>query len=388
MPMKAPRQPGLFDVEERAAQLTDMGDPLVGLKARIDWEAFRPDLVRVHDKDRKSNAGAKPIDVVLMFKVLVLQQLHNLSDDGIEYQVRDRFSSMRFLGLQLEGRVPDAKTVWLFRERLKALDLVERLFAGFHQQLATQGYVARAGQMVDATFVEVPGQRNTREENAQIKAGEVPEAWDEPEGKAMRRQKDTEARWTKKNHGRHYGYKNHINADQQHKLIQSYAVTAASVHDSQVFDGLLDQTIGMDGNKRPVYADSAYRSEAQEQRLVDAHIDSHVCEKGSRGRPLTDAQKGSNRIKSKVRARVEHVFGAQAQMGGHVVRTVGLQRAKVKIGLMNLVYNMIRLVQLIKRDRKPEQPGIKGQWQGSCAQCGIKGRKTFSKDGFATRIDA
>lgn len=352
--MKPPCQPGLFDVEERAAQLTDMGDPLVGLKARIDWEAFRPDLVRVHDKERKSNAGAKPFDVVLMFKVLVLQHLHNLSDDGIEYQIRDRFSFMRFLGLQLEGRVPDAKTVWLFRDRLKALGLVEVLFARFHQQLAKQGYIAQAGQIVDATFVEVPRQRNSREENAQIKAGEVPPAWDgaDPKSKAMRRQKDTDARWTKKNHERHYGYKNHINADQQHKLIQRYAITTASVHDSQVFDELLDQTIDTDGNKRPVYADSAYRSEAQEQRLADTKMGSHICEKGSRGEPLTDGQKESNRIKSKVRARVEHVFGAQAHMGGHLVRTIGLQRAKVKIGLMNLVYNMIRLVQLIKLNAK------------------------------------
>jgi transposase len=204
--MKQPRQPGLFDVEERAAQLTEMGDPLVGLNARIDWEAFRPDLNRVHEKNRKSRAGAKPIDVVLMFKVLMLQQLHNLSDDRIEYQIRDRFSFMRFLGLQLEDRVPDAKTVWLFRDRLKALSLVEVLFARFHEQLANQGYVARAGQMVDATFVEVPRQRNTREENAQLKAGEVQEAWDEPEAKAKRRQKDTDARWTKKNQERHYGY--------------------------------------------------------------------------------------------------------------------------------------------------------------------------------------
>jgi transposase len=196
--MKPPRQPGLFDVEERAAQLADMGDPLVGLKARIDWEAFRPELSRVHDKDRKSNAGAKPIDVVLMFKVLVLQQLHNLSDDRIEYQIRDRFSFMRFLGLQLEDRVPDAKTVWLFRDRLKELSLVEARFSRFHEQLANQGYVARAGQVVDATFVEVPRQRNTREENAQLKAGEVPEAWDKPEAKAKRRQKDTDARWTKR----------------------------------------------------------------------------------------------------------------------------------------------------------------------------------------------
>ncbi len=350
--MKQPRQPGLFDVEERAAQLTEMGDPLVGLNARIDWEAFRPDLNRVHEKDRKSKAGAKPFDVVLMFKVLVLQQLHNLSDDKIEYQLRDRFSFMRFLGLQLEDRVPDAKTVWLFRERLRGLNLVDVVFAGFHQQLAEKGYIARAGQMIDATFVEVPRQRNTREENAQLKAGEVPEAWDKPEAKAKRRQKDTEARWTKKNDEKHYGYKNHINADQQHKLIQSYAVTPASVHDSQVFDELLDQSEAPDGNKRAVYADSAYRSQDQERRLADAQIDSQVCEKGTRGKPLTEEQKQANRTKSKVRARVEHVFGAQAAMGGHLVRTIGLQRAKVKIGLMNLVYNMMRLVQLIKRDMK------------------------------------
>jgi len=344
------RQPGLFDVEERAAQLTKMGDPLVGLKARINWEAFRTELSRVHEKDRKSQAGAKPFDVVLMFKILLLQQLHNLSDDGIEYQIRDRFSFMRFLGLQLEDRVPDSKTVWTFRERLKGLDLVEVLFARFHEQLAEQGYVARAGQMIDATFVEVPKQRNTREENAQIKAGQVPEAWDKPEAQAKRRQKDTEARWTKKNDEKHYGYKNHINADAGNKLIQSYSVTHAAVHDSQLFDVLLDQTIDADGNKRAVYADSAYRSEAQEQRLADADIESQVCEKGTRGKPLTDEQKLSNRTKSKVRARVEHVFGAQATMGGHLVRTIGLQRAKVKIGLMNLVYNMKRLVQLIKRD--------------------------------------
>jgi len=122
-----------------------------------------------------------------MFKVLVLQQLHNLSDDKIEYQIWGRFSFMRFLGLQLEGRVPDAKTVWLFRGRLKGLILIDVLFAGFHLQPAERGYITRAGQMIDATFVEVPRQRHTREENARIKAGEAPESWDQPEAKAKRR---------------------------------------------------------------------------------------------------------------------------------------------------------------------------------------------------------
>ena len=345
-------QPGFFDTAERTAKLTQMGDPLVGLNERINWEAFRPDLTRVHEKERKSNAGARPIDVVLMFKLLVLQQLHNLSDDRIEYQIRDRLSFMRFLGLQLEDRVPDAKTVWLFRERLKELKLVEVLFARFDEQLAALGYVARAGQMIDATFIEVPRQRNGREENAKIKAGETPAEWLEESAKPMLRQKDMDARWTKKNEEKHYGYKNHVNADQAHKLVHSYAVTDAAVHDSQVFEALLDQTVDEDGHKRALYADSAYRSQEKEAKLAADKITSRICEKGARNHPLTEEQKASNKEKSKVRARVEHVFGAQAQMGGHIVRTIGRLAAQVKIGMMNLVYNMVRLGQLLRRDRR------------------------------------
>ena len=345
--MKPYSQPGFFDKLNRTAKLTEMGDPLVELNGLIDWEAFRPDLLRVHDKERKSQAGAKPKDVVLMFKILVLQQLHNLSDDRIEYQIRDRLSFMRFLGLQLEHTVPDANTVWLFREKMRPLHLEKVLFDRFHEQLAKRGYVAKAGQMIDATFVEAPKQRNPREENALIKADAVPIDWTQNK----RCQKDVDARWTKKNDEKHYGYKNHIHADQANKLVQDYVVTDAAVHDSQVFEVLLDQSIDADGNKRAVYADSAYRSKEHEASLAAANMPSHICEKGVRGSPLTHDQKESNRLKSTVRARVEHVFGAQAQMGGHIVRIIGLGRAKLKIGMMNLVYNMKRLVQLMRRDR-------------------------------------
>jgi IS5 family transposase len=224
------------------------------------------------------------------------------------------------------------------------------LFARFHEQLAGHGYVARNGQMVDATFVEVPRQRNNREENALIKEDAVPIEWGKSTHKLA--QKDTDARWTKKNNENHYGFKNHINADQEHKLIQAYTVTDAAVHDSQVFDELLDQTEDAEGNKRAVYADSAYRSKATEEKLSQDGITSQICEKGTRAAALTEEQKEANRKKSKVRARVEHVFGAQNAMGGHLVRTIGLLRAQVKIGMMNLVYNMVRLMQLLKRDAK------------------------------------
>ena len=352
MPMNTYLQPSFFDVETRTAKLTEMGDPLVGLNARIDWEAFRSDLNRVHNKARKNNAGARPHDVILMFKILVLQQLHNLSDERIEYQIRDRLSFMRFLGLQLESKVPDAKTVWLFREYLKELNLMEALFNRFHEQLAQRGYVAKAGQMIDASFVEAPKQRNTRKENALIKENAIPIEWGKDDKTRLYKltQKDTDARWAKKGNEIHYGFKNHINADQTHKLIQTYTVTDAAVHDACAMDDLLDTRADANGAKRPVYADSAYRSTEREAALAEQNITSQICEKGNRGHPLTEVQKIANRAKSKVRSRVEHIFWAQAQMGGLWVRTIGLLRAKVKIGMMNLVYNMMRLVQLIRRD--------------------------------------
>ncbi len=230
------------------------------------------------------------------------------------------------------------------------MKLVDELFARFHEQLAARGYAAQAGQMIDAAFVEVPRQRNTLEENAQVKAGETPADWQMPVNKPKLRQKDVDARCTKNNTESHYGFKNHINADQGNKLVQSYDVTDAAVHDSQVVEALLDHSEDEGGKKRAIYADSAYRSQEKEASLATANIASQICEKGARNHPLTAAQKASNTEKFRVRVRVEHVFGVQAQMGGHIVRTIGLLRARVKIGMMNLVYNMMRLRQLLRRD--------------------------------------
>src|SRR4030067_892573 len=172
-------QPGFFDLAERHDKLTQMRDPLVVLKKEIDWEAFRADLAKMHEKNRKSAAGDKTWEGGRMFKVLILQQTYNLSDEQIEYQIRDRLSFMRFLGLRMEDKVPDAKTVWLFREHLATHGLAEKLFARFHEQLARQGFVAKGGQMIDATFVEVPRQRNSRLDNEKIKAGVQPKDGDE-----------------------------------------------------------------------------------------------------------------------------------------------------------------------------------------------------------------
>jgi transposase, IS5 family len=258
----------------------------------------------------------------------------------LEYQILDRLTFMRFLGLGPGERVPDAKTIWLFREQLKEAGLVGDLFKGFEQHLKASGFVARKGQIVDASIVSVPKQRNTREENALIKEGGKPEDWSEPK----HRQKDTDARWLRKNGKNYYGYKNHINVDVKNKLIRGYAVTDASVHDSQVFDDLLQE----DNRSRDVYADSAYRSEESLEMLRRQGYREHLQRKGYRHRKLTDWEKRGNHTRSKIRSRIEHVFGVQAMMAGELVlRTIGIARAWVKIGLRNLAYNMFRFQTLV-----------------------------------------
>lgn len=329
-------QSGFFDLEDRHALLEKLGDPLPKLNRVVDWEAFRPTLAKVYDKARKSKAGRKPYDVVLMFKILVIQHLYNLSDDQVEYQIRDRYSFCRFLELTPEGRVPDGKTVWLFRERLKELDLVDELFAALMLEIEAAGFIPKRGQIVDASMVQAPRQRNSRQENEAIKRGEMPEGWEDQPNKL--RQKDREARWTKKHGKTFYGYKNHVGIDREHKLVRHFEVTDASVHDSQVLDVLLDQT----NTSADVWADSAYRSKEREEALARQGYRSHIHTRGQKSRPLNERQQKANHKRSKVRARVEHVFASQAAMGGQLVRTIGLARARLKIALNNIVYNLRR----------------------------------------------
>jgi IS5 family transposase len=344
-------QPGLFDLDERYERLTRLGDPLVHVHKGVDWEAFRPRLERLRDKPRKSNAGRKPYDAVLMFKVLILQHRYHVSDESIEYQIRDRYSFSRFLGLLPEDRVPDATTVWLFREALVKENAGEELFRAFNQQLERQGFLARKGQIIDASIVSAPKQRNSREDNDALKRGEPPEAWNDKPAKL--RQKDTEARWTKKHGKSYYGYKNHLSVDAAHKLVRKYEVTDAAVHDSQVFEPLLDGA----NTGSLVWADSAYRSEETERLLREKGLKSRIHHRGHRHKPLSAYQQEVNRRRSSIRVRVEHVFGSQHnEQGGKLLRTIGLVRAKANIGLMNLVYHMRRLSYLIRSSGKGPTP--------------------------------
>jgi IS5 family transposase len=206
-------------------RLNALGDPLQDLNKIVNWNEFYFLLQQVHAKtNRKNNAGRKPLDEVMMFKVLVLQHHYNLSDQQTEYQIEDRRSFCRFIGLHKDTRSPDEKTIHLFREKLTKKSLLPSLFALLEQQIQAAGFVARQGQLIDASIIPAPIQRNSRKENQKIKEGEQPQNW----SKNKSRQKDTQAKWTSKNGKQSFGYKNHINVDNEHKIIRAYEVTSAN----------------------------------------------------------------------------------------------------------------------------------------------------------------
>ena len=333
-------QRGFWDDQKRVAKLQEKKPVLKRLADSIPWESFRPLLDKGYVHERKSNAGRKRIDPLILFKMLVLQQLFNLSDLELEFQVNDRRSFEEFVGLGVMNSIPDATTVAFFRDRLLKAGVIEELFEMFESYLRSQGLQARGGQIIDATLVPVPKQRNTREENEEIKAGRLPEGWDKNPDRL--RQKDLDARWVKKNDTNYYGYKNSICIDVDHGFIRRYAVTPANIHDSQMLPRLLDPENEHDF----VWADSAYSGECFADLLSLGGFESLIHEKGARNHPLSDEAKKMNRVKSAIRACVEHVFGCMTMsMGGKLTRKIGLERTEVWWGLKNLTFNFLRYLQ-------------------------------------------
>ena len=335
------KQKGFFDETDRLQELSNLGDPLEKLNRYINWEGLRGILTRTLKKEAQGPGGRPPFDYVMMFKILVLQKLYNMADDKTEYQIKDRLSFQRFLGLQLCDTVPDAKTIWHFREELNEAKILDTVFYRFVEQLEQKRIITRSGSIVDATFVDVPKQRNTKDENKEIKEGKIPEKWQGEENSNKLAQKDTDARWATKNKETHYGYKNHIKIDKKSKIITKYRVTSAEVHDSQELKNLIEK-----GKDKRLYGDSAYTGE-EVQKCIPETILNRIHEKGYRNHPLTKTQERNNTAKSGIRARVEHVFARMNHFGGIVIRTIGIKRAELQIGLLNLTYNFTRYVYLM-----------------------------------------
>ena len=328
----------LFSAIEHQQSMAQHVVGILEIKDLIDWESFFPILVTItgYDKKHWSKGGNLPFHPLLMFKILILQAYHGLSDDAVEYQIKDRLSFMNFLDLQMGDSVPDAKTIWDFKELIEKnqQDGSRKLFDHFHSLLSQQGLIAKEGSIIDASFVDVPKQRNSREENKKIKEGERPDGFEKDTPKGA--QKDCDARWTKKNNETHYGYKNHAKVDAKSKLIDSYSTTPANRHDSQVFECLLDD------QDKAILADSAYLSEENDQVLIEHSLENFVMLKAQRNKPLSPVDEQYNKKVSRIRVRVEHVFGRLKAMGADYCRKVGLKRAKQHISLTNLTYNMDR----------------------------------------------
>ena len=356
------RQPGFFDVEDRLRRLSDLGDQLEAFAAAVDFELFWPALDAALAYSDRAKGGRPPLDPVMMFKVLVIQAANNLSDERAEYLINDRLSFMRFLGLSLGDRVPDARTIWLVRERLTRATLegkpaIEALFARFDASLRAAGYIAMSGQIVDATLVAAPRQRNTDEEKAEIKAGRIPAEWQARPAKL--RHKDRDARWTVKFTKARpdaegvvprtdlaipvFGYQSHVGIDRGFGFIRTWAATDAAAYEGRLLrEGLLDKT----NTAGAVWADTAYRSKANVTFMAENGFTSRLHRKKPPGRPMPVRTARANGKKSKIRAKIEHVFAEQKSRMGLFIRTVGIARARTKIGLANLVYNVKRLIVL------------------------------------------
>lgn len=346
------KQIGIFDETKALERLSQLGDKLEWLDEVMDWSIFQELLDRANpDKTKSGKGGRPPFPNLMMFKVVILQELHGVANDQAEYQINDRLSWKRFLGLTLSDKAPDGSTIWAFREALTNSGIYDALFELFNAKMEEIGVITHKGSIVDASFVDVPRQRNSREENKTIKEGGVPEAWELAENAHMLAQKDLDARWAKKNDEVHYGYKDHVLVDVDSKMIVDWRTTSANVHDSQMLMALMSEKV------RALWADSAYIGE-EIRAWINEHcpeVKLHICEKGYKNNPLTDEQKANNREKSKIRVRIEHVFGHMTNsMGGMFIRCIGEIRAESAIVLKNLAYNISRYATLRKLRRAPQ----------------------------------
>jgi IS5 family transposase len=339
-------QLNLFAEADRLKRLSELGDKLeIISKANINWGKIKDKLdSAMPDKTREGKGGRPPYDKLMLFKICLLQSWYGLSDEQAEFQINDRCSFQRFLKIGLSTRVPDQNTIWTFRENLSNSGIEYEIFTSFVEELEALGIVTHSGSIIDATFVEVPRQRNSREENEKIKNNETPEDWSEKK----RSHKDTDARWAKKNNETHYGYKDNLKVDKNSKIITDFEVTSANVHDSQCMWELINE------DDKEVWADSAYTGKELEEEIrgKNPKVILHINEKGHKNKPLTEEQKKNNRAKSKIRARVEHVNGQMTMCGGLFIRCIGSCRAVTAILLKNMAYNISRFSYLTVKNPK------------------------------------
>jgi len=325
----------LFATAHHREKIDQLGDPLHDIETHIDFSALASEVDVVAPSPASTQGGRPPYPAETMVRILVLKRLYNLSDEQMEYQLLDRMSYQRFCGLEDAMNIPDRTTIWTFEQRIGETG-AKALFDGVSNQLLKKGFIARGGQIIDASLIPAPKQRNSRKENKLLREEAIPSDW-KP---SKRRQKDSDASWTKKHGKNHYGYKLSINVDKKYKLIRKIETDTASRHDSQHFDNVFDRG----STSKDVYADRGYPSKERESWLKENGYRNQIQRKGSSNNSLFECQQRRNHRIAKTRARVEHIFGAIEQMGGKAVRTIGQSRANFAMTMMVTCYNLKRLV--------------------------------------------
>ena len=330
-------QLSIFAEEQRLNKISKLGDTLEKLNEIINWLVFIPILNAAIPREKSEKGGRPPYDSLLMFKVLVIKRLYNLSYDETEKQMNDRLSFMRFLNLDINDNIPDAKTIHLYETLLSDSEAGKKLFDLFFEEIDQKGYITRKGSIVDASFVEAPRRKNTKEQRESLKNGKIPEEWEDPEHPQKLSQRDTDATWTKKGNNAYFGYKDNIKVDLDSKFIVDFNITVASENDAEAAKGIFTK------DDNAAYGDAAYPS-----LELPNGVENMINENPKRNRPLTEEQRKSNQQKSKKRCRVEHVFAGMEQMlGGMTIRCKNQKRAGFEISMLNLLYNMRRLLSLI-----------------------------------------
>jgi IS5 family transposase len=287
------------------------------IHSKINWiKLLKPvEEIIANTKQNNSPAGRRTFDLLVIVKCFILQSIYNLSDPRLEEEIADRRSFQIFLGLNSSDSIPDETTICRYRELFASLELDKKLFYEFNKQLTELNFIIGKGTIVDATIKQ-----------AQAKPGS---------------NRDSDADFTKKRGKTYYGYKGHIAIDSETEVIKKVEFSSASIHDSNMFDSLVDQT------EQVVLADKGYANQQRKRNLRSKGIFCGILDKGYRNRELSRKQKKKNRLLSSVRNSVERPFSFMKQVLNYSrCSYYDIRRNRFEFIMNAFIYNIRRLITL------------------------------------------
>ncbi len=288
------------------------------IRDRVDWKPFEELLSPIYS----SPTGRPSHPVLLLFKALLLQTWHGLSDYVLEETLDDRLSFRRFVGLSASEKAPDHSVFSRFRDQLIQYGVHRRLFDELNRQLELRGLFVKKGTLVDATVIEAAPRKPPQNKD----------------GTAGKSAVDGDADWTKKAGKYQFGYKAHLGVDQHSELIRRLEMTPAHVHDGRMLRQLVS------GDERWVLADKAYDSKENSRMLREKGINNGVMMRGTRHRKLSRVEKMCNRVLSKLRCPVERIFGTMKRSYRYCrAKYLGLRKNLLQLTLTSMAYNLKRM---------------------------------------------